>query len=149
MQIQYVPYGGWENCLRLSNAFIEAIVTTKVGPRLLSFRLQNGRNVFKEFGDQLGGTGEPKWRIRGGHRLWVAPESYLTTYELDNEEVPHRIHQPTTVTLSLDGSAKFPLRREMVITISQGEPRLRIDHKLTNDGDCPVTAAPWALSVMD
>ncbi len=149
MEIEKVPYGGWENCLKLSNSCIEAFVTTRVGPRILSFRLQGGRNVFKEFEDQRGGTGESQWSIRGGHRLWIAPESYLNTYALDNEEVPYQLHPPSTVTLSLDGTIEFPVRKELVITISQSAPRLRVDHRLTNDGDYPITVAPWALSVMD
>src|SRR5262245_52378847 len=84
-----VPYKGWQKNLRLSNGDAELIVTLDVGPRVLSYRLKDGKNVFKEYDTQLGKTGEPDWQIRGGHRLWVGPEDLTRTYEPDNGPVKH------------------------------------------------------------
>ena len=69
-----IEYQGWKNNLKISNGDIELIATLDVGPRILSYRLTGGRNVFKEFADQLGTTGEADWIGRGGHRLWIGPE---------------------------------------------------------------------------
>ena len=42
-------YGGWKNCIRLSNGIIELVATTDVGPRIIRFAGLNGENLFKEF----------------------------------------------------------------------------------------------------
>jgi len=86
--VERVDYRGWKNNLRLGNGDTELIVTLDVGPRILSYRLQGGRNVFKEYQDQLGGSGEPEWMIRGGHRLWASPEDPARTYAPDNARSP-------------------------------------------------------------
>ena len=46
-----------------------------------------GQNLFKEFKDQLGKSGEKDWQPRGGHRLWIAPEDRVKTYAPDNGPV--------------------------------------------------------------
>ena len=68
-----VEYRGWKNNLRLSNGDAELIVTLDVGPRIISYRLADGRNVFHEAADQLGKSGEAEWVGRGGHRLFLVP----------------------------------------------------------------------------
>lgn len=84
LTVETVAYQGWKNNLRLSNGDAELLITLDVGPRILSYRLANRNNVLKEFADQLGQAGEKEWMIRGGHRLWVAPEDTTRTYALDN-----------------------------------------------------------------
>jgi len=79
-----VKFKGWKNNVRLSNGQVEVIVTTDVGPRIVRFGFVGERNLFAEFKDQQGGTGEKDWMIRGGHRFWIAPEEKPKTYELDN-----------------------------------------------------------------
>ncbi|MBY0374933.1 MAG: DUF4380 domain-containing protein, partial [Bryobacteraceae bacterium] len=86
-RIEKIPYGGWSNCYRLSNSQIELIVTADIGPRVIRCGFSGGQNFFKEYSAELGGTGEPDWKIRGGHRIWVAPEKGSITYELDNHPV--------------------------------------------------------------
>ena len=82
--IEQTSWGGWPNCYRLSNDEIELILTSDVGPRVIRCGFVGGPNVFKEYAEELGGTGEGTWKIRGGHRVWVAPERANITYELDN-----------------------------------------------------------------
>ena len=56
--MEKVEYRGWKNNLRLANGDVELIVTLDVGPRILSYRLADGKNVFKEYDAQLGKAGE-------------------------------------------------------------------------------------------
>jgi len=51
-----------------------------------------GQNVFKEFADQLGRSGEATWQPRGGHRIWIAPEVVPDTYARDNGPVRAIVH---------------------------------------------------------
>ena len=46
--IEKVPYGGWENNLRLTDGKVEVIITLDVGPRILRYAEVGGENVFWE-----------------------------------------------------------------------------------------------------
>jgi hypothetical protein len=85
--ISATEYAGWPHCYRLTNGEVEVVVTTDVGPRVIRCGFAGGQNLFKEFRDQLGKSGEPDWQPRGGHRLWLAPESVDLSYGLDNSPV--------------------------------------------------------------
>src|SRR5216683_2403689 len=83
VMVDKVEYHGWKNNLCLSNGEAELIITLDVGPRIISYRLVGGKNVFKNYEDQLGKTGEKEWQIRGGHRLWEGPEEMNRNYDTD------------------------------------------------------------------
>src|SRR5436853_500555 len=91
VRVEKTEYAGWKNCYRVTNGEIELIVTGDVGPRIIRFGFVGGQNLFKEFPDQLGKTGEEKFQLRGGHRVWKAPEDAVATWAPDN--VPVEIHQ--------------------------------------------------------
>ena len=84
MNPEIISFHGWHNTLRLANEDMELFVTTDIGPRILVYKTPLGDNVLKTFDDQLGSSGELEWRIRGGHRLWLAPEDPTLSYHLDN-----------------------------------------------------------------
>src|SRR5687768_16138822 len=68
VMIEKVNYKGWKNNLRVSNGEVELILTLDVGPRVIHYGFVGGKNVFKQYSEQLGRSGEDKWQIRGGHR---------------------------------------------------------------------------------
>jgi hypothetical protein len=88
MVTDHFAFAGWNDNLQLSNNQVEVVILREVGPRIICFRPLNGRNVLKIFAEQSGKSGEEGWMIRGGHRLWTAPEDYGDpnglTYVLDN-----------------------------------------------------------------
>ncbi len=77
--VEKIEYKGWKNNLRLSNGDTELVLTLDVGPRVISYKLKDGKNVFVELADQMGKSGEAEWVARGGHRLWVGPEDLMRT----------------------------------------------------------------------
>lgn len=142
-----VEYKGWKNNWRLSNGDVEIIITGDVGPRIISYRLTGGKTVFKEYADQLGKSGEKDWQIRGGHRLWIAPEDLTRTYEPDNSPVTA---EEANGRLRVFATAKsnYGVKKEMEISLAKKGSRVHVLHRLRNEGDKPVELAPWALSVM-
>ena len=90
VKVEKTEYKGWPNCYRVSNGEIELIVTGDVGPRVIRFGFVGGQNLFKEYPEQLGHTGEAKFQLRGGDRVWKAPEDPVATWAPDN--VPVEIH---------------------------------------------------------
>ncbi len=144
--MEIVPYGGWPRNVRLTSDHVDLIATLDVGPRLIHLCAPDGANVLKNYGEQLGVTGEPEWQIRGGHRLWVAPEHPVDTYVPDNGSVDMdeiecgvRLRPPVETATGI--------AKEMDIVLGDS-PHVRITHRIRRVADGEVELAPWALSVM-
>jgi hypothetical protein len=149
MNPQIIPYRGWQNTLRLANAEMELLVTTDVGPRILVYKAPSGENVLKTFDDQLGSSGEQQWRIRGGHRLWLAPEDALLSYHLDNGPVAWRYDSFSgeVVVESVQDSPQRIRKTLGILSAAQGS-RVSLRHTVVNEGDQPIMLSVWALTVM-
>jgi hypothetical protein len=148
VKIETIEYRGWKHNLRIGNGDAELIVTLDVGPRILSYRLADGANVFKEYDGQMGGAGEPEWKIRGGHRQWTGPEDHTRTYALDNGPVRMREVAPGIVRFTPAPEAEFGLQKEIDVRLAGAGSRVTVVHRYTNVGQGPTELAPWAVSVM-
>lgn len=145
--LEKVDYRGWKNCFRLSNGSVELIVTSDVGPRIIRLAFCGGSNLFAEFSDQTGRSGEKEWMIRGGHRLWIAPEKIPLTYEPDNGPVEVRPVKNGLRTVEKTG-ALSKCRKKMTVRMNPSADEVTVLHEITNNSPRPVEMAPWALSVM-
>jgi len=134
---------GWEKTLVLENDFLEVIVTLEVGPRILSFRRRDSENVLGLMEDQLGQTGESDFRLRGGHRLWLAPEN-AATYFADNH--PVALEQPGENQALLKAPPESKVQKTMELELHDNE--LRIVHRLTALVDFITPVAAWALTIL-
>ncbi|MBU6399194.1 MAG: DUF4380 domain-containing protein [Verrucomicrobia bacterium] len=148
VQIQQpFAYGGWANCVRLSNGRVELVATTDVGPRVIRFAFVGGSNVFREWPEQVGQTGGDQWRIYGGHRLWHAPENQPRTYAPDN--APVEAHwDGKTLTLTEPVEPSTGIQKQMAITLDPEAAHVTVVHRLTNKNIWGVELAPWAISAM-
>jgi hypothetical protein len=144
--MEIVDFGGWPNCIRLSNGEIELIATTDVGPRIIQLGFVGGQNLFKTYPEMLGRTGDREWLIYGGHRLWAAPEASPRTYTPDNGPVEH-VWDGATLTLR-NRDEPNGIDKEMRLTLSPTAPRVEVVHRLANRNPWAVELAVWALSVM-
>jgi len=143
----FAPRFGWNNTAVLANGVIELVVTLDVGPRIISFSSIDGPNILKTFPSQLGGTSEPDWKIRGGHRLWLAPES-SETYFPDNHPVDYEQTAPGSLTLRSPAETSTGVTKTMDITISETDPAVRITHRILANRDIGQPIAAWALTVL-
>jgi len=144
--MEIVEFGGWPNCIRLSNGEIELVATTEVGPRIIWLGFVGGQNLFKTYPEMLGRTGDAEWLIYGGHRLWAAPEASPRTYAPDNRPIEHAWDGASLTLRNLDEPNR--IEKEMRLTVSPTAPRVEVRHRLTNRNPWPVELAVWALSVM-
>ncbi len=142
-----INYGGWPNCIELSNGQIDLVATTDVGPRIIRLGFAHGKNIFKEFPDQIGKTGGDKWTNYGGHRFWHAPEVMPDTYVPDNSPIEHK-WDGQTLRLIQPVEASTGLQKEIEVTLDAKTNSARLVHRLTNRNKFSVEAAAWALSVM-
>ena len=145
--MEMVKFNGWKNNVRLSNKEVELIVTKDVGPRVIRFGFIGERNVFAEYKDQQGKAREKEWKIRGGHRLWIAPEEQPKTYELDNGTVEIERTKEGIKTTQTTGPLSG-VQKTMEISLARKTNNVKIVHFLKNMKRKPVTVAPWALTVM-
>jgi hypothetical protein len=144
--IKEIAYAGWNRNLRLQGPTTELTLTLDVGPRIIRYAHHEARNVFVELPAQMGGTGEKEWMIRGGHRLWTAPEADHS-YDLDNSPVSWKKIGENGVEVTQPPSSSFGFQKMLRVEMLDGE-LVRITHLLTNIGSKPLTISPWALSVM-
>src|SRR4051812_5239262 len=112
--VEKTEWGGWPNCYRISNGEMELIVTSDIWPRVMRCGFIGGQNFFKVFEDQLGKTGEPDWQLRGGHRIWLAPEDFQRTYAPDNDAAEVQVHGPV-LTTTQKTEPETGLQKQLVI----------------------------------
>ena len=148
MALDVVEYSGWKNNLRLSNGECELIATLDVGPRAISYRLPGGANVFKNYLEQMGGTGEKAWQIRGGHRFWLAPEDLTRTYFPDNRPVHWEAVGRQAARLTPPPETEYGVQKEMVLRLADTGTKVTVTLKVTNVGGEPTELAPWGPTVM-
>lgn len=146
-QVERVPFGGWDNCYRLSNDLIELIVTADVGPRIISLSRVDGENIFQTYADLLGKTGGKEWVNYGGHRLWAAPEDPVRTYAPDNTAVSIETHS-TFIRFTAPVETISGIQKEIDISLEAEKPEAAVVQRLVNRGEDAVETAVWGLSVM-
>jgi hypothetical protein len=143
--IQEISHGGWKRNLRLHGATTELVVTLDIGPRIIRYARHHGKNVFVELPEQIGGTGETEWKIRGGHRFWTAPEGDHS-YEPDNGPVQWKKLGTASVEI-VQPAGTNGFQKTLRVELLENEV-VRVTHLLTNVGPAPLDVTPWALSVM-
>ena len=150
MKIETTPFHGWNHTLKISNDSVELIVTTDVGPRIMSYKTNSGSNVLKIFEDQLGSANEKEFRIRGGHRFWLAPEEEVLSYHADNMPANYR-RDEFSHELLLESLQTRPqdIRKTLGILLADSGSRVTIRHTAANLGELPISLATWGLTVME
>jgi hypothetical protein len=147
VKIEKTEYKGWPNCYRVSNGNIELIVTGDVGPRIIRFGFVGGQNLFKEFADQLGRRGEDKFQLRGGDRVWKAPEDTVATWAPDNVPVAIQV-TPMGLIAREPIEPLTNLQKEIEISMAPSGTQVTVSHRITNHSLFPLEFAPWALTMM-
>lgn len=147
VKIEKVDYKGWPNSYRVTNGEVEVIVTSDIGPRIMRYGFVGGQNLFKEFPESLGKSGEPAWILRGGHRIWAAPEDAVKTYAPDNGPVKVEI-KGDTLEATEPVETITGLEKRIVVKMAATGSRVEVRHYIRNTWAKPVELAPWALTMM-
>lgn len=147
VRVEKVNYKGWPNCYRVSNGQVELIVTGDVGPRIMRFGFAGGQNLFKEFAAEMGKSGEAKFQLRGGHRVWKAPEDPVATWAPDNVAVQVTV-TPTGLTAREPVEPLTGLQKEIVVEMAATGTGVKVTHRIYNKGLFPLEFSAWALTMM-
>jgi len=146
-KMEKAVYGGWPNCIRMSNGTVELIATTDVGPRIIRFGFVGQQNEFFEDQEQLGKTNSAQWLAFGGHRLWLAPEAKPRSYFPDSQPVK-AVEQGNTLRLIQPIETTNGMQKEIELTLDPKAAHVTAIHKITNHNLWDVEFAPWTLTVM-
>jgi hypothetical protein len=147
IRVEKTEYQGWPNCYRISNGDVELIVTRDVGPRIIRFGFVGGQNLFKEFPEQLGKSGEEKFQLRGGDRVWKAPEDPIATWAPDNVPVEIQV-TPSGLVAREPIEPLTKLQKEIEVSLASSGTNVKVSHRITNHSLFPLEFAPWALTMM-
>lgn len=147
VKIEKTAWNGWPNCYRISNGEVELIVTSDIGPRVMSYGFAGGQNFFWVQKENAGKSGEPKWVARGGHRIWVGPEDVEYTYPPDNS--PVKVEVKGGVLIATQPVEKETgIEKQLEIRLAEKGTDVTVIHRLTNRGLMPLEYAAWALTMM-
>lgn len=142
---EHIQFMGWPNCIRLSNSNVEIVIATDIGLRILSFGFIGGENIFYLSPQDLGKRNGDIWRIYGGHRLWVAPET--VPYHPDNDPISFRIDTDTLI-ITQPVETVTGIVKEMEVSLSPDLNELKVLHRLINKNNHPVHFSAWGLSAL-
>ena len=147
VKVEKTAWQGWPNCYRISNGEVELIVTGDVGPRIMRYGFTGGQNLFKEFTEQLGKSGEATFQLRGGHRVWKAPEDPVASWAPDN--VPVEVHITAQGVVAREPVEPLTgLQKEIEVALASEGTAVTVTHRLYNRGIFPLEFAAWAMSMM-
>lgn len=143
MQIEEVRYLIWDECIRLANGTIELIIPISFGIRLLHFGFIGRRNEFVVF-PHGSDVDRDQWKLQGGHRLWIAPESSEST-KPDNDPVQiQELENGVQVTQIVD--TENGLQKEVEVLLHPDKPQVKVNHRIHNHGPSIQKLAPWGIT---
>jgi len=136
-----------EPTVELANEHVRVEMLAESGPRIVRLELAgSSENLLGEVPDVSWDTPWGKYRLRGGHRLWVAPENPPLTSAPEEgslvvSEIPGglRLERP---------EAPSGLRKAIEVTLAGGGPKLTVRHELRNEGTETVTRAAWGITIV-
>ncbi|MBZ5679264.1 MAG: hypothetical protein LAO24_04055 [Acidobacteriia bacterium] len=147
--IECIRYRGWNNCCKLSNGTVELVVLADVGPRVIFYGFQGGENQFHEVEEDAGQTGTTKFRLYGGHRLWVSPEVDRTYFPDNSPVAVSELGKTVRFTAPReDAPPGTGLQKEFEIELAPSGSAVRVTHRITNHGTQPSVLAPWSPTMM-
>jgi hypothetical protein len=141
--IDEVVYAGHET-VRLTCAELRVHVATGFGPRVIGLELADSGNLFAILPDAWLPAGDgARFRFRGGHRLWQAPEVPVTTYRPDDRPVAIEEADGWLRAVGpLDEATG--LRRSIALLVDSAGAHVR--HEIRNESSASVRLAPWAIT---
>ena len=130
----------------IGNQHLRLEFLAEAGPRIVRLMLSgSNENLLAETPDVHWATPYGDFHLRGGHRLWHAPEVFpRTSYPDDHGLVVEDVDG--VVRLSGPTEPITGIRKSIEIRLHDDRPGVTLVHELRNDGLGPVELAPWAIT---
>ncbi len=142
-----VEYHGWKQAWRLRQGEMELTAIADIGPRLLCLRARSGgENLLWEDPSRQMGRGE--WKILGGHRLWISPESE-DCYAPDTGPCEVTRREEGALCLTAPPLPRSGLQRSLAIRALAAPGWFEVSHRVLNTGALVYPGALWALTCVN
>jgi len=140
-------YEGYD-CWEVANEVLSLWLSLDFGPRILGISYLDGENLLAVLPEsKIPVESGLDYSLRGGHRLWVAPEKPEITYLPD--DLPPRVREiegGLEVVQEVDGPTG--IQKSWRVQMDEDRSRVVIDHRLDNRGNGPFNLAPWAVTML-
>ena len=136
-----------EKTLLLENEQLSVEVLADAGPRIVRLALAgSSENVLGEVADIGWDTPWGRYNLRGGHRLWCAPENPPLTSAPDEGGL---LLGERTNGLRLERlEPQSGLRKVMEIELAPDRAAVTVKHCVRNEQEVAVELAPWAITIL-
>jgi hypothetical protein len=132
----------------IRNPHLRLDYLTSLGPRIVGLFCDNQTlNLLAEVPDISWETPNGDYFLRGGHRLWTAPEDPIRTSAPDNLP-PEIIKGDDFIILREPRNPYSGLSKSIKIRLAANRPTVFLEHRIENHTGLPVELAPWAITVL-
>lgn len=130
----------------LSNQHLRLEFLAEAGPRIVRLSLAGSdENLLAEVPDIHWPTPYGEYYLRGGHRLWHAPEAVPRSSTPDNNGLTI-VERDGAVCLIGPLEPDTRIRKSVEIRLHDDRPAVTVQHELWNGGAWAVELAPWAIT---
>lgn len=141
MNIESIPYGEWKKAYRCTVGTASLVVIADIGPRIISLCCDGGANIL--FEDQFNQYTRGDWRLYGGHRFWVGPE---TEYAFLPENRPCEVEIEGDMISITQPKDPMGLQKIMTICPAVNDAGFCIRHTVRNSGTLLYPGSIWTLT---
>jgi hypothetical protein len=136
-----------EETLVLENEHLSVEVLASAGPRIVRLTPSgSSESVLGDVADIGWDTPWGRYRLRGGHRLWWAPENPPLTSAPDEGDL---LVSEGKRGLSLERlEPQSGLRKLMEVELAADRAALTVRHRIRNEHEEAVELAPWAITIL-
>jgi len=130
----------------ISSAHLRLEFLAQAGPRIVRLMLAGSdENLLAEVPDVHWSTPYGEYFVRGGHRLWHAPEAIPRSSIPDNSGLVIE-ERNGAVRLCQPPEPETHIAKSLEICLHEDRPAVTLRHELQNGGAWPVELAPWAIT---
>lgn len=135
-----------EETLVLESGRLRVEALAAAGPRIVRLALA-GANILGEVPDIGWDTPWGRFNLRGGHRLWVAPENPPLTSPPDEGDLA--VTELGERSLRLERlEPESGLMKTMEIELARDEAALKVRHSVRNESGRTIVRAPWPITIL-
>jgi hypothetical protein len=147
MDLRIETYRHFGRCLCITNHTVELKIPLQYGIRIISFALKGRENIFYEqpSGEKELSTPEG-WRIYGGHRIWVAPESNKTYYP-DNQPIAYSLNDDV-LCVEQPVDEYLNIIKTLEVKFDKDPACVWLRHKIKNVSKSYKKLGIWTISAM-
>jgi hypothetical protein len=129
----------------LTNGLVRVEALATAGPRIVRLACADGVNLLAETPDVAWDTPRGRYRLLGGHRLWIAPEDPERSAAPDDDGVSvERLGDGLRLTGTPE--AGTGIVRSIEVRLDPALPVLTVLHEVRNAGARTLEASPWAIT---